>query len=220
VSASGNQVVIADDRDLGNDEVRQLFVHADHAVLGRALGPGQWPTLGGGGRYLFMQPRPVGNAYAGYWVVDVGRLGRRGSRELVRTAITRDGSPSPGFGWGADGEIAVLLGRTPHVRVILDAGTPAAREVRANGFTGLIGGGPNGMQALAGTGKIGLLSWAGRLRVFETSWLPDSFSPDGRDLLVISSDHTRLGLMSVKTGAVAQLGSVGGHIIRVAWAAG
>jgi hypothetical protein len=208
-------VIVSDSRQpILGDQIKELRVGRNSAILGPTMGIGTLQAAGPGGFYLFAVSYNVGTRNAGYWKVFMARRGKPGRWLVLRSPTTRDGSPEPVAGWGPGGRVAVLLGS----RIIFDAGTATARSLRGlKGYSYLTGGGPDGMLALLGSGRIALVSASGHVAAIRTRWVPLCFSPDQRNLLVVNAAWNRLALMSIKTGAVSPLGSVSGHFQPAAW---
>ena len=229
-NSGGIESVTADGRDVmvtgRHGEVKQLLVGPTTAAWGPNLGTGLLPTMGAGGRYLFVEFNCGRACGAEGFLIRAGRIGHRRQRVAVRARAPSSNADASVAAWEPGGEIALLLGR----RVILDAGTSRAHELgglRHFPFSAgsyLVGGGPHGMLALSGPREIALLTPGGRMRVIRTSAAPDSFSPDGRNLLVTDfpsvGGPSQLSLISTTTGAITPLISTDGHIDWAAWGGG
>ena len=208
LTAWGGEVVVADARRSGSDRLESLDLRAPDALPGRVIDPrGQAPELSRSGRLTWSVPlygSEGQNAGTRVYVADARGGGRRIAYQSPRDLTS---------GWGPDGRLAVLVGHPQ--KLVLDPGTPreTALDLGLESTLNFQTASDGTLWAL-GRGAVVIVSPSGASRRLRANWLPITWSPDGRSILVVRG--ARLGLLSPGDGSVREIGTVQNGVLLTA----
>ncbi|MDX6690042.1 MAG: hypothetical protein QOG15_1499 [Solirubrobacteraceae bacterium] len=200
VTARGGAVVVSYAPGSGGDRVAALNLRGTSVLPGRPVDDfGQTPALSGDGRVAYGQPQYTDAGDDAGARVYVARVDGGGQRVAYSARYQLS------LGWTSRDELAiaryegnriVVNPRGPHRRTI-DPGLDKIYTFQSNA---------RGDMWAVGADTVAVIRKGGKARRFKTAWVPVSWSPDGRSILVVT-DH-RLGLMAPGDGAVREIGQV------------